>query len=219
MIKLHWNFKISSKSKKIYSEKGIVMRLKFLLRALGSGLAVILFFNFFLAGESYAGSVVFEEVKVSRGYAVAPSSVFNEGVVVSRGYSVAPVPFGTKIAKAVSASAERSSISLSGKVVRDLSGADGVKVMVASWYGYPYHGKKTSSGEVYNMNDMTAAHKTLPFGTRLKVIYKGKSVEVRINDRGPFIPGRHLDLSREAAKQLGIIGPGVDKVQVEILSS
>src|SRR5258708_5054952 len=75
---------------------------------------------------------------------------------------------------------------------------------LASWYGYPYHGRKTASGEVYDMNQLTAAHKTLPLGTRVEVTNQtnGKQVEVRINDRGPFVEGRVIDLSYAAAKEI-----------------
>lgn len=92
--------------------------------------------------------------------------------------------------------------------------------MVASWYdcakpGECSRSKITASGQKFNPNALTAAHKTLPFGTKLKVIYKGRSVIVRINDRGPFIKGRQLDLSRAAARQIGC--GGVCKVTVVIL--
>jgi rare lipoprotein A len=89
---------------------------------------------------------------------------------------------------------------------------------IASWYGYPYHGRRTSSGEIYNMHDMTAAHRTLPFGTRVKVhnLDNGRSVTVRINDRGPFVEGRIIDLSYAAAKAIGM--SGLAPVRLEILS-
>lgn len=83
---------------------------------------------------------------------------------------------------------------------------------VASWYGPGFHGRTTASGETYNQNGLTAAHKTLPFGTKLRVSYKGKSVVVRITDRGPYIKGRSLDLSRGAARSIGLIPAGVAKV-------
>lgn len=90
---------------------------------------------------------------------------------------------------------------------------------LASWYGEDFHGKTTSSREVYNMFDMTAAHKTLPFETYVMVtnLENGKSVIVRINDRGPFIKGRIIDLSFAAAKVLDMVGPGVVPVRVEVL--
>ncbi len=89
---------------------------------------------------------------------------------------------------------------------------------IASWYGYPYHGRRTSSGEVYNMHDMTAAHRTLPFGTRVRVhnLDNGRSAIVRINDRGPFVEGRIIDLSNAAAKAIGM--SGLAPVSLEILS-
>jgi rare lipoprotein A len=86
----------------------------------------------------------------------------------------------------------------------------------ASWYGEPFHGRRTASGEVFNMNELTAAHKTLPFGTRVRVrnLITGQDVVVRINDRGPFTKGRVIDLSRTAAEQIGLIRYGVVPVVV-----
>ena len=83
--------------------------------------------------------------------------------------------------------------------------------MLTSWYGPGFHGRLTANGEVYDQMGLTAAHKTLPFGTRLQVCYQG-CVTVRINDRGPFIGARELDLSRGAAEAIGLTGPGVDYV-------
>jgi rare lipoprotein A len=92
---------------------------------------------------------------------------------------------------------------------------------VASWYGKDFHGKKTSSGEIYNMYDMTAAHKILPLGTyvRVKNLENNRVIDVRINDRGPFIRGRIIDLSYTAAKKLEIVGPGTAKVEVVALGT
>ena len=89
--------------------------------------------------------------------------------------------------------------------------------MKASWYGPRFHGKKTANGEVYDQMAFTAAHKSLPFGTLLKLTNprNGKSVVVRINDRGPYIPGRQLDLSKGAAIQLGVMKNGVSRLKVE----
>jgi rare lipoprotein A len=89
----------------------------------------------------------------------------------------------------------------------------------ASWYGKRYHGRTTASGAPFDMNAMTAAHKKLPFGTVVRVtdVATGRSVQVTNNDRGPFIPGRIIDLSRGAAVKLGIIDSGVAKVRVEVL--
>jgi peptidoglycan lytic transglycosylase len=90
---------------------------------------------------------------------------------------------------------------------------------LASWYGHPYHGRPTASGEIYNMYDITAAHRTLPFGTRVRVhnLENGRTVDVRINDRGPFVAGRIIDLSYSAAQAIGM--PGIARVQLEILGS
>jgi len=90
---------------------------------------------------------------------------------------------------------------------------------IASWYGRPYHGRKTASGEIYNMYGVSAAHRTLPFGTNVRVhdLDNGRVVQVRINDRGPFVEGRIIDLSYGAARSLGMVGPGVARVKLEIL--
>jgi rare lipoprotein A len=89
----------------------------------------------------------------------------------------------------------------------------------ASWYGEPYHGRAASSGEVYNMHDLTAAHQRLPFDTvvRVKNLNNKKTVEVRINDRGPFKRNRIIDLSYAAAKAIGMIGPGSARVRIEVI--
>lgn len=89
----------------------------------------------------------------------------------------------------------------------------------ASWYGVPYHGRRTASGEVYDMHKLTAAHPTLPMGTRVIVTHRGtgRSVEVRINDRGPFKRGRIVDLSYAAAQRLGVVGPGVIPVRLVVV--
>lgn len=90
---------------------------------------------------------------------------------------------------------------------------------VASWYGPGFHGKRTASGEVYNQYELTAAHRTLPFGTRVRVTntINNKSTVVRINDRGPYIPGRGLDISYGAAKEIGLLEAGIARVKIEIL--
>ncbi|MCC9167338.1 septal ring lytic transglycosylase RlpA family protein [Pontibacter harenae] len=89
----------------------------------------------------------------------------------------------------------------------------------ASWYGSKYHGKKTSSGERYNKNDMTAAHNTLPFGTKVKVtnLDNNETVVVRVNDRGPYVGDRIIDVSEVAAQKLGFHSQGVGTVKVEVL--
>ena len=92
--------------------------------------------------------------------------------------------------------------------------------MVSSYYGSKFHGRQTSNGEIFDMYKLTCAHKTLPFNTRLKVTNEdnGKYVIVRVNDRGPFIHGRDLDLSYAAAREIDLIAEGVKKVKVEILN-
>lgn len=89
----------------------------------------------------------------------------------------------------------------------------------ASWYGKKYHGRTTASGERYDMNRLTAAHRTLPFGTRVRVtnLENGREVEVRINDRGPFRNNRILDLSYAAAQELLMVEQGVIRVQIVVL--
>jgi len=96
-----------------------------------------------------------------------------------------------------------------------------VQVGTASWYGPGFHGNRTSSGEVYNQYDLTAAHPTLPLGTRVAVtnLQNGRAVEVRINDRGPFVKDRAIDLSYAAARLLGMLGPGTVPVRIEVLGN
>ncbi len=91
----------------------------------------------------------------------------------------------------------------------------------ASWYGPPYHNRVGSNGEVYNMHAMTAAHRTLPLGSIVRVtnLQTGHSALVRITDRGPFIPGRILDLSLAAARKLDVYGPGTAEVRVEVMQT
>ncbi len=93
------------------------------------------------------------------------------------------------------------------------------QVGIASWYGPGFHGKRTANGEIYDMYAMTAAHKTLPFNTIVRVVDldTGRSVVVRINDRGPFVPGRIIDLSYAAAKELGILEKGLARVGLKVL--
>lgn len=91
----------------------------------------------------------------------------------------------------------------------------------ASWYGVKFHGRKTSNGETYDMYAMTAAHKTLPLGTYVRVsnLQNGHHVDVRVNDRGPFVRGRIIDLSYAAAKQIGLVGPGTARVRIQALGA
>jgi rare lipoprotein A len=90
----------------------------------------------------------------------------------------------------------------------------------ASWYGAPFHGRRASNGEIYDMYKLTAAHRTLPFETMVRVtnLNNGKSTVVRITDRGPFVDNRIIDLSLAAAREVDSVGPGVVPVRVEVLS-
>jgi rare lipoprotein A len=92
---------------------------------------------------------------------------------------------------------------------------------VASWYGPGFHGRKTASGERFNQRHLTCAHRTLPFGTKVKVtnLNNGEALVVTVNDRGPFVRNRLIDLSREAAQRLGIIATGTARVRVETAAS
>ncbi len=92
---------------------------------------------------------------------------------------------------------------------------------VASWYGYPYHGRRAANGEIYDMEKLTAAHRTLAFETWVEVenLDNGKNVTVRITDRGPFVDGRIIDLSKAAARSIDMIGPGLANVRLKIVSA
>lgn len=91
---------------------------------------------------------------------------------------------------------------------------------IASWYGHPYDGRPAADGEIYNMDTLVAAHRTLPFNTRVHVVNldNSKSVDVRIIDRGPFVDGRIIDLSHAAAQAIGMIGPGTANVEIVVTS-
>jgi rare lipoprotein A len=112
-----------------------------------------------------------------------------------------------------------------GMAWNDLAKARGVdapafgfrQVGLASWYGPGFHGRTTASGERFDQNDLTAAHRKLPLGTEVKVtnLQNGRSIVVEINDRGPYIDGRVIDVSKAAARRLGIVEEGVAKVRIE----
>jgi len=109
-----------------------------------------------------------------------------------------------------------------GKWYQPIPNAKGFRQRgVASWYGKKFHGKKTASGEIYDMHAVSAAHKTLPLHTHVRVhnLNNNKEVVVRINDRGPFVRGRIVDLSYSAAKQIGIVGPGTARVEIVALGA
>lgn len=92
---------------------------------------------------------------------------------------------------------------------------------IASWYGIPYHGRPAADGEIYNMETLVAAHRVLPFNTWLRVtnLSNHKTVDVRVIDRGPFVGNRIIDLSKAAARQIGLLGPGVGKVRLEVIAA
>lgn len=92
---------------------------------------------------------------------------------------------------------------------------------LASWYGHPYHGRRAADGEIYDMETMVAAHRTLPFQTMVRVrnLTNDKTVDVRIIDRGPFVDGRVIDLSHAAAREIDLIGPGVARVELILIGA
>lgn len=109
---------------------------------------------------------------------------------------------------------------IAGKHYYPIASSKGyVEKGIASWYGSKFHGRKTSNGEIYDMYAMTAAHKTLPMNTWVKVenLNNGRQITVRINDRGPFVTGRIIDLTYTGAGLLGIVGPGTARVKVTAL--
>lgn len=133
-----------------------------------------------------------------------------------------PVDNGNTSQLKKSKSGNPSSYVVMGKRYYVLDSSQGfVQRGLASWYGKKFHGRKTSSGEVYNMYAMTAAHKTLPLPTFVRVenLNNGRSIVVKVNDRGPFVSDRIIDLSYAAAEKLGVIGPGTARVEVSAVNS
>ena len=125
-----------------------------------------------------------------------------------------PPPAGAKVP------ATQRPYKIKGKTYYPIPSAQGFKESgIASWYGGKFHGRRTSNGEVYDMNAMTAAHKTLPMNTHLLVtnLENGREVTVRVNDRGPFVRGRIIDLSRRAADELDISKQGLGRVEITAL--
>ena len=109
-----------------------------------------------------------------------------------------------------------------GKTYYPLTSGDGfVEEGIASWYGSDFHGKTTANGERYDIYSMTAAHKILPFNTQVKVtnLQNGKSIVVRVNDRGPFVADRIIDLTHTGATKIGMMGPGTARVRVETVGA
>ena len=145
----------------------------------------------------------------------------DDGPPLSTGPNPASVPNAQPRVEALSRIGNAPYTAL-GKRYHPMSSAKGYKVRgVASWYGRMFHGRQTSSGEVYDMYAMTAAHPTLPLPSyvRVKSLDNGREIIVRVNDRGPFLGGRIIDLSYMAARKLGMVARGTAKVQVSIISS
>ncbi|MGH7361230.1 MAG: septal ring lytic transglycosylase RlpA family protein [Candidatus Methylomirabilales bacterium] len=136
-------------------------------------------------------------------------AAFVVGTLVSSACATATAPRGP-----VSAPPKGGPVSLP-----PAAGTEVTEVGLASWYGREHHGKRTASGERFDMDALTAAHRSLPFGTWVRVTHlaTGQTVTVRINDRGPWVGGRVIDLSRRAAQTLGILGDGVARVRVEVV--
>lgn len=153
------------------------------------------------------------------GYIVVVLSACTFGVPIgdrTAGGQIGNIPHTSK-----SNSGNPSSYVVAGKRYYVLDSAGGFKQRgIASWYGKKFHGRKTSNGETYNMYAMTAAHKTLPIPVyvRVKNLSNGRSVVVKVNDRGPFIEGRIIDLSYSAAQKLDIIGTGTARVEISTLA-
>ena len=102
-------------------------------------------------------------------------------------------------------------------IPRDVGAGDAGRTMVATYYGYGLEGSLTASGQPFDPEGYTAAHRRLPLGTRLRVSYGGESVRVTVNDRGPYVAGYDLDLSLAAAREIGLTGPGSAQVRVTVL--
>ncbi len=148
-----------------------------------------------------AKTIASEDKPVKAKKKVAQAHKTKKVAAVHKAKKVASAPKAKKVAKA------------------SAGGGSSFQSGMASWYGGNFHGRRTANGETYNMNALTAAHKTLPFGTRVRVTNtrNGDSVVVRINDRGPFVGGRVIDLSRAAASQIGVTSSGVAPVKLAVL--
>jgi rare lipoprotein A (peptidoglycan hydrolase) len=130
-----------------------------------------------------------------------------------------PTPFDTQAGAVNTPSVDKRSAKIESHKDRPSSNVQPAHIGEASWYGPGFEGKKTASGDIFDDSKLTAAHKTIPLGSKAKVtnLTNGKTVEVKINDRGPFIDGRMVDLSQAAAKALGMIDRGTARVQIDLL--
>jgi rare lipoprotein A len=147
----------------------------------------------------------------------------NQGMMPGEAIPTAPAPVGSRrgqLAALVVALLVVAGGSGCG-TSRELAHPRAVEVGMASYYGRPHDGRRTASGEVFDMHAMTAAHPSLPFGTRVRVtnLANGRHAVVRINDRGPHRKQRIIDLSYAAARELDMVGAGVARVRVEVLSA
>ncbi len=147
------------------------------------------------------------------------SGVRGPGLLARRTLDAAAAVLLTLLAWGCASTRHRPHVQVPQTAAPPVAPAEGtVEEGLASWYGEPYHGRPTASGPRYDMWQMTAAHRTLPFGTVVHVrnLDSGREADVTINDRGPFVQGRILDLSRAAADRLGAVGPGVIPVRIEV---
>ena len=148
--------------------------------------------------------------------ALIAGAAFVQGCAKKKRVAVVPAPSVAKPAPSVTTSAP--------SATRSPAPAETIgetETGVASWYGYPYHGRRAANGQIYDMEKLTAAHRTLAFETWVEVqnLDNGKNVTVRITDRGPFVDGRIIDLSKAAARSIDMIGPGVANVRVKVVTA
>ncbi len=169
------------------------------MRSLPNSLLIIVIISFLSSCASNEPTSVVTSSKVSQAAALSPMAAVPNETMPLR---TAPIPaFKPKPPKRVA------------------TAADYREVGVASWYGRPFHGRRTASGRIYDMHAMTAAHRTLPLGTRLRVtnLANRRSTVVVVNDRGPYVKGRIIDVSMRVAAVLGFKRRGVAKVRLEIV--
>src|SRR5215472_816142 len=154
--------------------------------------------------------------------AIAASGCAGRRPVAASPTPIAPSPASTAGGESVSRTPNRSSRTTNDATMRHELPDNGgyVEEGNASWYGPPFHGRRASNDEIYDMNKLTAAHRTMAFNTMVRVtnLSNGKTVVVRITDRGPFVENRIIDLSRAAAQAIESIGPGVVPVRLEVVS-
>jgi rare lipoprotein A len=164
--------------------------------------------------------------KIAKGFLLTLGAVLSLSLA-SCGKRIHHVGIGERTSKKLVVLPERKAYDkmqpyeVNGQTYYPIPSADGfVQEGLASWYGKEFHGRPTASGEVFDMHRPSAAHKTLPLGTHVRVANLAANTEtiVRINDRGPFVKGRVIDLSYAAAKEVGLLGPGVAPVRIEALA-